>query len=137
LLLIGIAAPDAADLQAAAERLGFAARADDPRRRVVACPGAPACASGLIPARALAATLAPTIAACLPPGRSVSLHISGCLKGCAHPGPAALTLVGTERGCGIVCGGSARATPDAYIDPANLANVISHIAADTRETAHG
>ena len=30
------------------------------------------------------------------------IHISGCAKGCAHPGAAALTVVGTERGCGIV-----------------------------------
>jgi precorrin-3B synthase len=34
-----------------ARRLGFAVDAADPRRRVVACPGAPTCASGLIAAR--------------------------------------------------------------------------------------
>ena len=28
--------------------------------------------------------------------------VSGCAKGCAHPGAAALTVVGTRRGCGIV-----------------------------------
>jgi precorrin-3B synthase len=137
LLLIGVAAPDAADLQVAAKRLGFVSRADDPRRCIAACPGAPACASGLIPARALAAALAPTIAARLTPGRGVSVHISGCPKGCAHPGPAALTLVGTERGCSIIRHGSARATPDSYVDPANLATAISQIAADACETAHG
>jgi precorrin-3B synthase len=137
LLLIGVAAPDAADLQAAAEQLGFGARADDPRRRIVACPGAPACASGLIPARALAATLAPTLAGHRSAARGVLVHISGCPKGCAHPRPAALTLVGTERGCGIVRDGSARATPDSYVDPANLAAAISQIAADTCEVAHG
>ena len=32
----------------------------------------------------------------------LTLHVSGCAKGCAHPAPAALTIVGTERGCGIV-----------------------------------
>jgi precorrin-3B synthase len=137
LLLISVAAPDATGLQAAAEQLGFVTRADDPRRRIVACPGAPACASGLIPARALAVTLAPTITAHPSPGRGVSVHISGCPKGCAHPGPAALTLVGTEQGCGIVRDGSARATPDSHVDPANLANAISQIAADTCEAAHG
>ena len=137
LLLIGVAAPDAADLQAAAEQLGFVTRADDPRCRIVACPGAPACASGLIPARALAATLAPTLARHIPAARGVSVHISGCPKGCAHPRPLALTLVGTERGCGIVRDGTARATPDSYIDPANLAAEISRIAADTCEAAHG
>ena len=34
--------------------------ADDPRRQIVACPGAPACAAAEIPARALAAEIAPT-----------------------------------------------------------------------------
>jgi len=136
LLLFGVAAPDAADLQAAAERLGFVMRADDPRRRIVACPGAPACTSGLIPARALAATLAPTLARHISAAPGVLVHISGCPKGCAHPGPAALTLVGTERGCGIVRDGTARATPDSCVDAANLAAAISRIAADAREAAH-
>ncbi len=39
-LLIGVAQERAAALAAAAERLGFIVRADDPRRRIVACPGA-------------------------------------------------------------------------------------------------
>jgi precorrin-3B synthase len=134
LLLIGVVA---SDTTAAAERLGFVIRPDDPRRRIVACPGAPACASGLIPARALAAALTPTLATHLPPGRGASLHISGCLKGCAHPRPAALTLVGTVHGCGIVHDGDARATPDRIIDPTNLAAEISALAAQTREAAHG
>ena len=38
--------------------LGFIIEARDPRRRIVACPGAPSCASGLIAARAIAAQLA-------------------------------------------------------------------------------
>jgi precorrin-3B synthase len=137
LLLTGVAAADAADLQAAAEQLGFVARADDIRRRIAACPGAPACASGLIPARALATTLAPTLARHIPAAHGASVHISGCPKGCAHPGPAALTLVGTDHGCGIVRDGTARATPDSYVDPENLAAEISQIATDAREAAHG
>ena len=56
LLLIGVAAPNAPDLTAAAAQLGFVVRAGDARRRIAACPGVPACASGLIAARALAAT---------------------------------------------------------------------------------
>jgi len=137
LLLIGVAAPGAVNLTATAEQLGFVVRADDPRRRVAACPGAPACASGLIPARALAAALMPTLESLLSPERGVSVHISGCQKGCAHPMPAALTLVGTERGCGIVHKGTARARPDAYVDPANLAVEIARIAAHASEVAHG
>ena len=41
-----------------ARRLGFAVDPSDARRRIVACPGAPSCASGLIAARALAAEIA-------------------------------------------------------------------------------
>jgi cobaltochelatase CobN len=138
MLLNGVVAKDAVDLTTAAEQLGFVVRANDPRRRVAACPGAPACASGLIPARALASALTPTLEPFLgTPRNGVSVHISGCHKGCAHPMPAALTLVGTPRGCGIVHNDAARATPNHYVDPANLAAEISRIVADTSEAAHG
>lgn len=131
LLLIGVAARHALDLAAAAERVGFVVHAGDPRRRIAACPGAPACASGLIPARALASEFAarllrglarPTVEPVLEPGHGIGVHISGCAKGCAHPMPAALTLVGTPRGCGIVHNGTARATPDHYGDPASFSD---------------
>jgi precorrin-3B synthase len=138
MLLSGLAAKDAVDLTTAAEQLGFVVRANDPRRRIAACPGAPACASGLIPARALASALMPTLEPFLGPTRNgISVHISGCQKGCAHPMPVALTLVGTPHGCGIVHNGAARATPGHYVDPADLAAEISRIAADTSEAAHG
>ncbi|HSI41022.1 MAG TPA: precorrin-3B synthase [Xanthobacteraceae bacterium] len=103
-LLLGLdaAAADAAEI--AAEALGFIVRADDPRRRVVACPGGPACASGRLPALALAAHLAPAVGAGL-------LHVSGCAKGCAHPGVAELTLVGLDGGAGLVLQGTARDAP--------------------------
>jgi len=132
LLLIGFAAHDAATLGAALESRGFITRADDPRLRVVACPGAPACASGLIAARAIAAEIAQHQ---LPD--SGTIHVSGCAKGCAHPAPAALTIVGTEHGCGIVRNGSARATPDRYVDPADLAGEIVRAVTPIREAAHG
>lgn len=138
LLLIGVSTPDALNLTAAAERLGFVVHAGDPRRRIAACPGAPACASGLIPARSLATVLAPILEPALKQERGgVFLHISGCPKGCAHPRPAALTLVGTPRGCGIVRHGCARMTPGHYVDPANLDDEISRIATTTKETAYG
>ena len=44
----------ASSFAAAAEALGFIVRADDPRRHVVACAGAPICASAHIAARAIA-----------------------------------------------------------------------------------
>jgi precorrin-3B synthase len=138
LLLIGVSARDALSLTAAAEQLGFVVHAGDPRRRIAACPGAPACASGLIPARALASALTPILEPALRPARNgVVVHISGCPKGCAHPIAAALTLVGTPDGCGIVRRGSARTAPGHYVDPASLGDEISRIAAESKEAAHG
>jgi precorrin-3B synthase len=80
--------------------------------------------------------LAREIAAHLPsPGETI--HISGCAKGCAHPAPAALTVVGTERGCGIIRHGTARGTPRYHVDPAKLASEVARLAADASEAAHG
>jgi precorrin-3B synthase len=132
LLLIGAAPNDNDALARAAERLGFIVRAADPRRSIVACPGKPACASGLIAAR----TLAAEVASHLPP-RGGTLHISGCAKGCAHAAAAALTIVGTERGCGIVRNGSARATPQRHVDPADLVAEVVRMAAQESEAVHG
>jgi precorrin-3B synthase len=141
-LLTGVSALNACGLTAAAERLGFVVHAGDPRRRIAACPGAPACASGLIPARALAARLAPDLALALgslrdPDGNGVLVHISGCPKGCAHPAPAALTLVGAPQGCGVVYCGTAGATPHRYIDPAGPGRVQAGLAAEPLEAGHG
>jgi len=134
LMLTGISAPDVRDLTNAAERLGFVVRSDDPRRRIAACPGAPACASGLISARMLASALAPVFAPILDSGRNGTVvHISGCSKGCAHPAPAALTLVGTSQGCGVVHKGSARTVPHHYVDPGHLGGEIARLL----EAAHG
>jgi precorrin-3B synthase len=138
LLLTGVSRRRARDVTTAADQLGFVAHPGDPRRRIAACPGAPACASGLIPARTLASTLAPALAPVLnAAGDGVSVHISGCPKGCAHPGPAALTLVGTSQGCGIVHHDSASAAPHRCIDPDRLGDEISRLAAGSMEAAHG
>ena len=110
LLLVGIAREHAEAVTASLEHQGFIVRPDDPRRRVVACPGKPACASGLLATRALAAEIAPR----LPPSRDI-IHVSGCAKGCAHPAPAALTLVGTQQGCGIIEHGDSRALPSRHV----------------------
>ena len=63
------------------------------------------------------------------------IHISGCAKGCAHPGAAALTVVGTERGCGIVHAASARAVPSSHVDPAHIIAEIEHIISQAKEAA--
>lgn len=109
--------PDAAtSLRKAAETLGFVTAAADPRTSISACPGAPACASAHIAARSLAAEIANEYNDFL--DGSFDLHVSGCAKGCAHPGKAALTVVSSEIGAGIVVDGTARDTPLAYTDKA-------------------
>ena len=69
----------------------------------------------MIAARQLAADIAPHV-----PALRSTIHISGCPKGCAHPAPAALTIVGTQDGCGIVRHGRAHVPPSRYIQPADL-----------------
>ncbi len=134
LMLIGATPPRVPALAAAAERLGFVTRAGDPRRRVAACAGAPACASGLIAARLLAATIAPRLAGLR---EGIAVHVSGCAKGCAHPRPAALTVVGDAGGCGIVRNGTARTRPERHVAPAGLAAEVARIFAARGEAVHG
>ncbi len=119
-----------------ARRLGFAVDATDPRRRVVACPGAPSCASGLIAARALAAKIAAHLPAAGVPlaGHSVAVHVSGCAKGCAHPAAAPLTVVGTAQGAGLIRNATARATPSCYVEEADVAAAVEDVS--VREPAH-
>lgn len=128
LLFVGLASTAAEDLRAAAARLGFVIRRDDPRRFVVACAGAPICGSATMPAREIAAAVAATAAPLL--DGSVTIHLSGCRKGCAHPGAATLTLVGTDDGCGLVVGGSARDRPASSVAADAVPAAVGHIAAE-------
>jgi precorrin-3B synthase len=122
ILLPDVRAPEVATATLAAA--GFITDPADPCRAVVACTGAPACSSGLQPARVTAADLAP-IAARLP-GEGVRLHVSGCAKGCARPGITALTLVGTEAGYDLVLDGTTRDRPRNFgLDPAALAGLLA------------
>lgn len=82
----------------------FITTADDPRRAVAACTGAPACASGSTPTLRDAARVADAFRPLA--ARGLVAHVSGCAKGCAKPGPADLTLVGREGQYGIVIGGN-------------------------------
>jgi precorrin-3B synthase len=131
LLLIGVAPGQASELAIKTKRLGFITKPDDPRLRVVACAGLPACAAAEIPTRALA----PVIAAAARLERQ-TIHISGCAKGCAHPGPADVTVVGTGNKCGIVPNGSAQDAPLEFVAPEDLPEYFVRRAA-TREMAHG
>lgn len=102
LLIAGVRDP--AVLRAALTPLDLIIDPDDPRLRIAACAGRPACASATVDTRATAAALAR-----LRP--SGPIHVSGCSKGCAHPGPAALTLVGRDGAYDLVRNGRAADAP--------------------------
>jgi len=122
LIAIGLTRESAIIFTAAAERLGFVTHADDPRRHIIACAGAPICASAHIAARAIAPRLVEIVAPYL--DDSFRIHVSGCAKGCAHAAPAALTVVGTPEGCALVANGSARDEPFAVVAPDQLPAAI-------------
>jgi precorrin-3B synthase len=128
LLFLGQPAAANQSLQQAAATLGFVTDAADPRTRIAACPGAPACAFGRIATRDIAETIAAENGDLL--DSSLMLHISGCAKGCAHPGPAALTLVGGENGAGLVVDGTAKTLPAEYRPGYDAARGISRVAAE-------
>jgi precorrin-3B synthase len=135
LMIIGLTKQALSPFAADAEALGFIVRSDDPRRHVVACAGAPICASANIAARAIAPLIAATAAPHL--SGSFKIHISGCAKGCAHPAPAALTVVGTAAGCALIANGSVHDVAFKTIAtnelPAAIAEIVRHI---TREGGH-
>jgi precorrin-3B synthase len=134
LLAIGLDAAAAPAFAAAAEALEFVTRADDPRRFVIACAGAPACASGEMPARASALAISRASATLL--DGSIRIHVSGCAKGCAHSKAAALTFVGDAGWCGLVVNDTARASPTASFPPETLPARIEHLAGRLATARH-
>jgi precorrin-3B synthase len=125
LLLLGILPHSAARLAEIAQRLGFIVRAEDPRRKVIACAGAQVCAAGEIATRALAPDLA-RMAAVAGAGAPM-VHVSGCVKGCACPRSMPLTVVGMEGRCGVVVNGSARDEPVIILGPEELPDALSRL----------
>jgi len=135
LIAIGLSDEAATAFVTDAGRLGFIVRADDPRRYLIACAGAPVCASAHIAARAMAPRVAADCARYL--GGSFTIHISGCGKGCAHPMPAALTVVGLPDGCGVVADGSVKDAPFAVVATDELPAAIAGYARElTGEDGH-
>ena len=103
LLLVGLTAAAARQIVADARGLGFIVDLADPRRRVIACAGAPICGSGEIPTRAMAPAIASAVQT-LPDGEFI--HLSGCAKGCAHPAPAPIAVFGRDRSCDVFVDGA-------------------------------
>jgi precorrin-3B synthase len=126
LLVLGIPRHGAPRLAEVAQRLGFIVRAEDPRRRMIACAGAPVCAAGEIATRALAPDLARM--AVVAGAGAPMVHVSGCAKGCACPRSMPLTVVGMEGRCGVVVNGSARDEPVVILGPEELPDALSRVA---------
>lgn len=126
LVLMGVTAPTR--LAEAAEQAGFVVDPDDPRLRIAACAGYPACGNALIDTRAVAGLLAAHWQ------RADMLHVSGCAKGCANPGPAALTLTGiTKDRFDVVVRGRAGDPPDhAAISFGKIVKLISESDIDSK-----
>jgi precorrin-3B synthase len=121
LLLIGLSSAVTPALVTQAAALGFIVDPGDPRRKVVACAGAPICASGQIAARAMAPAIADAARA-LPPGDIV--HVSGCAKGCAHPAPAPLAVFGRDGRCDVFADGVLTDTIAADALPGTIAELV-------------
>jgi precorrin-3B synthase len=126
LLMIGVRPDDVDALAAEAAALGFITRADDRRRAIAACPGAPFCACTDVAMRTLAPDLAIAAAALF--DGSLTMHLSGCAKGCAHQGVAALTVVGDGSRCAIILDGTARDRPIATLAPEALRPSLARLA---------
>jgi precorrin-3B synthase len=96
----GLVVVGAEEVGVAAERLGFVVDPGDPRLRIVACSGAPACAAGLVATREVAGELArrPELF------EGMRVHLSGCGKRCAQPAGDCVSLVGGQAGNEVVGG---------------------------------
>ncbi|HEX3349832.1 MAG TPA: hypothetical protein VHS58_17205 [Acetobacteraceae bacterium] len=99
----------------AAAAHGLITTPTDPRLRVIACPGAPACVQATVPTRLDIAT-------------NATIHISGCAKGCAHPSAAPITLVGRNGRYDLIRNGRAGDTP--HVESLTLAQAAALIAED-------
>jgi len=132
LLFIGLTPAAAEEFAAVAAADEWVVRPDDVRRHVIACAGAPACASASLSTR----RLAPAIAQAAKPllDGSITIHVSGCAKGCAHPGAAALTLVGPDR---LVLQGRAFDAPQGRVSPANLLAGLERLQTEVLQSRTG
>ena len=84
----------------------------DARLAVIACAGAPACASALSSTQDHALALAPLARALSSTG--VTLHVSGCAKGCARPSSTAVTLVARAGLYDLITQGRASDVPSRH-----------------------
>lgn len=96
LLVLGLTPRTSERLVETTRSHGLVTEADDPRLRIAACAGAPACAFAHLPTREIAAAIVSQEPGLLPDG--AMLHFSGCAKKCAKPAGPSLDLVGSQSG---------------------------------------
>lgn len=101
---------DAAKIIARAAASGLIVASDDPRRSIVACPGAQECLQAQGETRIHLERLAP-LARQYAGQDGVGLHISGCGKGCARQGTTPITLVLADGRFNLVVNGRAQDAP--------------------------
>lgn len=100
----------ALEIHSRAIAMGLVVEPSDPRRGIIACPGAPDCLQAQGETRKCLERLAPLVPQFA--GRDgVSLHISGCSKGCARQTPAPVTLVLDDGRFNLVLDGGPRDKP--------------------------
>jgi precorrin-3B synthase len=124
LLVVGLRRLDAEQIAATARRLDFIVEPRDPRRRLIACAGAPICASGEIEARSLAREVARHAMPLM--RRDETIHISGCAKSCAYQGVATFTATGRGGVCDLLVEGAPAGSCESW----QLAERLGKIAVD-------
>ena len=95
----------------AGAKTDFITTPDDGRLAVMACPGAPACASATMTTRVLAETLASRLTASAGLSSDKTYHISGCTKGCAAPRATDFCIIGDGAHYAIIENGCAWEPP--------------------------
>lgn len=105
---------------------GFVTSSADPRGRIAACSGHPACGSAFITTHEIAGRAAGECGDLL--DGSFRLHIAGCAKGCAHPQPSALALCGTAAGISLIHQGKVADAGFASIAFADTGVVLGRLA---------
>jgi precorrin-3B synthase len=121
-------------LMAQARDIGFVTHAGDPRMRIQACPGRPACRAAHADARADALRAAAWMRAS---GFSGTAHLSGCAKGCARSAPADLMLTGIPGGYRLMRNASAQDEGGVFVPTADLAAHLDAAAQSAGAPHHG
>ncbi|REC94687.1 hypothetical protein [Kushneria indalinina] len=119
----------------AARQAGLIVADDDARLAIVACTGAPGCASAFMPTHDTARALSERWSQLF--DDSVRLHLSGCAKGCASLDLCTFTLVGMAQGVGLVFQGNPRGVPRLIAEnPAALTAAFEHLAHTLAREGH-